>query len=153
MREGSMLPFGQPAPPEGGLVAGIVVGGDAFLRRLVLVDPGAEILRLEVREEEHQVGQVAFGVDDDGGDLIDRGFLEEADAQARLTASRHADADGMGHEVLGVIEEIIGGDGLGFRIDGLSEIKKAELLIIGPCSTSGSVTSILRHPAIRPAEV
>ena len=43
-------------------------------------------------------------VDADGRDAVDGGFLQQRQAQAGLAAAGHADADGVGRQVLRVVE-------------------------------------------------
>jgi len=52
-----------------------------------------------------QVGEVAFGIDDDRGDALDGSLLQQADAQARLARAGHAGDDGMCGEICRVIEQ------------------------------------------------
>jgi hypothetical protein len=63
------------------------------------------LTRGEGGEVEQEIGKIAFGIDDDGGDAIDGGFLKQADAEAGLAAAGHADADGVGDQVLGIEEK------------------------------------------------
>ena len=52
---------------------------------------------------EQQVAEVALGIDGDDRDAVDGGFFEQRQAEARLAAAGHADAHGVGGEVLGVV--------------------------------------------------
>jgi phosphoserine aminotransferase len=70
---------------------------DAFL------DPRREVFRREVRKRQQQITQITFGIDDDRGNVIDRGFLEEIDAQSGLAAAGHAHADGVRYEIFRVV--------------------------------------------------
>ncbi len=54
----------------------------------------------EIGERQQQVAEVALGVDDEGRDAVDRGLLEQRDAQAGLAAAGHADADRVRGQVL-----------------------------------------------------
>ena len=80
-------------------------GSQLLPARVVLVDPGKEVVGRQVGEGEKQVCQVALWIDDHRGDPVERRLLQEADAQARLAAAGHAHAHGMGHEVLRVIQQ------------------------------------------------
>jgi hypothetical protein len=91
------------APGLGG-GARVLVRGVALARRLCRVDPGTEVRRAQLGKVEQQIAQVALGIDGDGGDAIDGGLFEERDAQTRLATARHADANGMGGQVLRVVE-------------------------------------------------
>ena len=73
-----LAPIGQPFGPLLGL------GGGQLLDRQVLLaggflrlDPGEEVLGPQQREGQHEVRQVAFGVDEDGGDAVDGGFFDQ----------------------------------------------------------------------------
>ena len=85
------------APPA---AAANCSGVDALLARVVLVDPRPKSSGARFGKRQQQVGEVALGVDDDRGDAVDRGLFEQRDAQAGLAAAGHADADGVGDEVL-----------------------------------------------------
>lgn len=54
---------------------------------------------------EEGVGDVAFRVDHEGGDVVEGGFFEQVDAEASLARAGHADDDGVGGEVGGVVEQ------------------------------------------------
>ncbi len=75
---------------------------------LGFVDPGAEVFAAEFGEGKEKIAEVALRVDEDGGDAIQGGFLEQGEAEAGLAAARHADTDGMGGEILGVVEDEVG---------------------------------------------
>jgi hypothetical protein len=81
------------------------VGRDAGASGLVLVDPGSEILRLEIGKGKQQVGDVSLRIDRQDRHAVDRRFLDERQAQAGLAASGHADADGVCHQIAGVVED------------------------------------------------
>ena len=91
-------------PPDLGLRCRRFVGDCLFCaprpRR-----PTAEVLGRQFREGQQQVGEVALRVNDDRRDAVDRGLLEQREAQAGLSAAGHADADGVGDKVLRVVQE------------------------------------------------
>ena len=100
---GAFFPARQPVAPVGGGLDGEIVHRHPLARGVVGVDPGLEILGPQVGEGEQQVGDVAFGVDDDRGHPIERGLFEQIDAEAGLAAAGHADTDRMGGQVARVV--------------------------------------------------
>jgi hypothetical protein len=99
--------------------------------RLVPVDPGEEIRRLQIREGQQQVGEVALGIDHDGRNAIERSFFQQREAQTGLAAAGHADAQGVRHEILGLVQSqprlrLVAG-----KIEGAAEVEDAELLEVG----------------------
>jgi len=70
------------------------------------------------------VGEVAFGVDQDGRDALQCGFFEQDNAHTRFARPGHTGYDCMGGEIAGVIEdEFVGDDRLGGEVVSLTEIK------------------------------
>ena len=57
-------------------------------------------------------------------------FFDEADAQTGLAASGHADDDRMRDQVRRVVQDGCSGTLAGGRIDLLSEVEEAELLVV-----------------------
>src|SRR4026208_1447147 len=100
-----LAPGGQALGPGLGLCLREGVGSDALPSRVVLVDPGPEVGGPQLGEGEEEVAEVALGIDHQGGDAVKRRLLEEGQAEAGLSAARHAHAYRMGHEILGVVEE------------------------------------------------
>lgn len=98
-------PFFQPGGPGAGGIGGSFF--DAFTRatRFVWIDPGLEVGGEQVGEVEEGVGDVAFRVDHEGGDVVEGGFFEQVDAEAGLARACHADDDGVGGEVGGIVEQ------------------------------------------------
>ena len=120
-----LLPGGEALFPVVGGLGGEGVDVEALGAGVVGVHPGREFFGAEVGEGEEQVREVAFGVDYDGGDAVNGGFLEESDAESGFAGACHADADGVGDEVFGVVEE--GEAGVLF----FAEVEDAELFVIG----------------------
>ena len=126
---GAVLPrLRKPLPPGLRLLRGKRVGRHPGAPRLVLVDPGPEILRGEPGERQEQVAQVALRIDGDDRHAVDGRFLDQAQAESGLAAARHADAEGMGHQVARVVQ-----DRLVERLSRLdvvftAEVEQAELL-------------------------
>jgi hypothetical protein len=113
------------------LLARVVGGLEALLPRVVLVDPRQEILGTQLGEGEHQIGEVALGIDDEGGDAVDRSLLEQGEAEAGLAAARHAHAHRVGDQVLRVVQHEPGRRLPRRQIPGASEVEDAELLEVG----------------------
>ena len=98
-------PLGEDFLPGRSSFGGGLFGGFAGAAGEVGVDPGLEVCGGEVGEVEEGVGDVAFGVNHQRGDTLQGGFFEQADAQPGFAGAGHADDDGVGGEVGGVVEE------------------------------------------------
>ena len=96
-------------------------------RRVARIDPRLEIPRRERRKREEQVSDVTFGIDADRGHSVDRGLFEERDAEARLAAARHADADRVGRQITRVVEQRRS-IRRARRVEGATEVEGTELL-------------------------
>jgi hypothetical protein len=67
---------------------------------------------------QQQVGQVALGIDDDGGNAVQGGFFQQANAQASLAGAGHTRHHGMGGQISGVIvERLVEGFALDWVVD------------------------------------
>ena len=128
---GGLAPVAEAFFPEGGLASGEGVGGLVFFGSVVLVDPGTEGVGGEVWEGEEEVGDIAFGVDDDGGDAVEGGFFEEGEAEAGFAAAGHAEDDAVGDEVFGVVEEELVLGGFGGDVVGAAEVEGAGFFVVG----------------------
>ena len=98
-------PFAESFLPHFG---GFLRGGFEGLARAadnVRVQPGLEVLRREFRKVQEQVGQVAFGVNNDGGDILEGGLFEDANAQAGLARAGHAGDESVRSQVGGIVED------------------------------------------------
>jgi hypothetical protein len=125
-----LAPLGQALLPKRRLRRGVFVRRKALLACVVLVDPGPEVGGVQVGKSEQEVGHVAFGVDDDGRDAVHGGFFEQRDAEPGFTAAGHADANPVGHEIFGVVEQ---GANLRFaavKVIRASKVEDAQLLKI-----------------------
>ncbi len=70
------------------------------------------------------VGEVAFGIDQDGGDALQCGLFEQDNTHTRFTRACHAGDHGMRGEIAGVVEgEFIGDNRFGGEVVSLTEIK------------------------------
>ena len=84
-------------------------------------------------EVQGEVAEVAFGVDGDDGDAVQRGFFEQGDAEAGFAGAGHADDDGVGGEVGCVVEDGRAGVGQGFG----AEVELADVFGDGGHGVSG----------------
>ena len=100
-----LAPALQPARPGFRRLDGALVHVHLLARGFAFVHPRAEIRRRELRKRQQQVAHVALGIDDDGGDAVERGLLDQADAQAGLAGAGHADAHRVGGQVLRFVEQ------------------------------------------------
>src|SRR6185503_1873571 len=129
-----LAPGGQALGPGLGLCLREGVGSAALPSRVALVDPGPEGGGPQLGEGEEEVAEVALGIDHQRGDAVKRRLLEEAQAEAGLSAARHAHAYRMGDEILGVVEEEPIGGLLGSEVVEAAEIEDAELFEgLGAC--------------------
>ncbi len=69
------------------------------------IQPGLEIGRGQVGKMQEQVGQVAFGIDQNGRDALERGFFHQANAQTGFPGTGHAGDNGVRGQVHRVIIE------------------------------------------------
>jgi hypothetical protein len=126
---GAVLTPGREALlPELRLLAGVVVGGDVLAARVVLVDPGPEVLGPEAREGEQQVGQIALGIDEQRRHAVQRRLLDQGQAEAGLAAAGHPDAHRVGDQILRVVEEEILGGLLRLPVVEPPQVEDAQLL-------------------------
>src|SRR6185436_637445 len=77
-----------------------------------------------------QVGEIALRIDGEHGHAVDRRLLDEPDPEPRLAAARHADAHGVGDEILRVVEHEIGPPRARGEVLLSSEIEDAQLLVV-----------------------
>jgi hypothetical protein len=128
----AVLPPGrEPLLPQLGLLARVVVHREVLAARVVLVDPGAEVVGLEAGEGEEQIGEVALGIDEDGRDAVDGRLLDERQAEAGLAAAGHAHADRVGDQVLRVVEDEAVLRFLLLPVVGPAQVEDAQLLEVG----------------------
>ena len=69
-------PIGQAFCPGCGGFLGSLRAAFIFAPQVGGVDPGFEIGRFQFRKGQYQVGQVSLGVDQDGRDALQGGFLQ-----------------------------------------------------------------------------
>ena len=128
MRAPSWPHAARPSRQRSRLLACERVRRDAGAPRLVFVDPRPEVFRREVRERQQQVREVPLRIDGDHGHAVDCGLLDQRKAQPGLAAARHADADGVRHEVTRVVEDGCFELFLGVEVVLATEVEDAELL-------------------------
>src|SRR3990172_3734242 len=104
--------------------------GDPLPARLLLVDPGEEIVGRKVGESQQEVGQVPLRVHHDGGDVVDQRLLQETDAEPRLPAPRHPHADGMGDKIPGVVEDEVLLQRVLRKVEFAAQVEDSQLLEI-----------------------
>ena len=124
----ALPPLGEPRLPQLGLLGSVGLEGQPLPLGVPLVDPRGEVLRSEVREGEQQVGEVPLRVDGDRRDPVDQRLFQEREAEPGLAAPRHPDADRVGDQVLGVVEDQRLQAGLAAEVVRAAEVEQAELL-------------------------
>ena len=121
-----LAPLGEPVLPGLGRLRGERLGRRALARRLGRVDPGLELRGAEAGKGQHQVRDVALRVDHERRDAVERGLLEERDAEARLAAAGHADADRVRREVPRVVHQRLGGERVLRGVVAAAEVERAQ---------------------------
>ena len=96
---GADSPAGEAVLPRRRLRRGELGDRLAGLVRVALVDPRLEIGWCEVGEREAQVGEVALGIDEQGGYPGREGLFDEHDAETGLARAGHTDDHSMSGEV------------------------------------------------------
>ena len=121
-------PIRESVAPEVRRLLGEGRGVHALARRFAGVHPRFEVPGLELGERQEQVPHVSLRIDHDGGNAVDRRFLEQADPEPRLAATGHAHAHRVRRQVLGVVEQNLVVRLTGRLVLGASEIERAQLL-------------------------
>ena len=78
-----LVPFREAVLPGFGGLGREVGDAHALARGVARVDPRLEVRGREIRKREHQVAEIALGIDADRGHAVDGGFFEQREAQAR----------------------------------------------------------------------
>ncbi len=102
-----LVPLCQTVAPQSGLFGGELVRGQAGFQCILLIDPGAKIIGLQLRKIQQQIRQIPFGIDGDHRNVVNKGLFQQSDAKTGLAASRHADDDRVGIQIFGVIQHDI----------------------------------------------
>ena len=102
---GVLPPVREAGGPGLRLFRGELVFGQPGAAGIVFVDPGTELGGRQPGKRQQQVAEIAFRIDRNHRHAVDRGFLDEAEAQAGLAAAGHADADRVRDQVAGVVED------------------------------------------------
>ena len=129
MRSGPSSHLARPlstARPGGGESS-----GDIFSRAASSVDPRSEIARRQIGKRQQQIAQIAFRIDRDRRNAVERGFLQNSQAKPRLAAAGHADANGVRREVLAVVEQRLGAGLLLGQVVRATEVKRAWFVDVG----------------------
>ena len=100
-----------------------------------------------MRERQQQIAQVAFGIDDDGRDAVERRFLNQADAESGFAGTGHADAHRVGGQVLRFVEQRLFRRLPRFGIEDPSQIEHAQLFEIDHGLAPSVVAGSLAQPA------
>ena len=125
---GVLSPLGQSLAPALGGLSGELIGREPFAHRLGRVHPGSEVLGAQLRKGEEEVAQVALRVDGDGRHAVERGLLQQGDAQAGLAAARHPHAQRVGGEILRLVEERLVASLPRLRVEYPAEVEHAQLV-------------------------
>jgi hypothetical protein len=125
-----LAPVGESLAPEFGLFSGELVDADGLAACLFGVDPGSEVFGTQLGEGEQQIAEVALGIDNEAGHAVDECFFEQGEGEAGLAGAGHADAGGVGGEVLGVVEDEVVGNRLGGGVEAFAEVEGAEPFVV-----------------------
>ena len=98
------------------LIGGKVSDALALPAGLLFVHPRCEVFRRETRKRQQKIAEVTLGIDDQCRNAVDGRFLDERQAETRLAAAGHANAEGVRHEILGVIEQQVIGCPVGREV-------------------------------------
>src|SRR5262249_48161324 len=113
--------------------------------RVLFVDPRLEFLGTQTGERQQQIAEISLRIDDDRRDAVDRGFLEQRQTHPRLSPARHANTDGVGDQVLGVVEEQVGLQFARLGVAQPAEVKDAELFEV--------LHGLLANQSCRPTKI
>jgi hypothetical protein len=120
-----LAPFGEAVLPGFGGFRGQLGDGQSLARGIARIHPRLEIAGSERGKGEQEVAEVALRVDADGGNAVDRGFLEQRQAQTGLARSGHAHAHRMRGQVAGIVKDQVLTQRVGSGIELPSEIERA----------------------------
>ena len=123
-----LIPLGEALLPGICLRRRPLVWRLVMAARLVLVDPWPELLGRQRGKSQQQIPKIALGIDHQRRHAVDRGFLEQIDAQAGLPAARHADADGVRHQIFRIVKKVLFPPPA-VLADGPAEIEESKLLV------------------------
>ncbi len=125
-----LTPFGQTLTPACRFAFGKRLWRKTLHAGFVDVHPRGKLRCLQIGEGEQQVREVAFRVDDQHREAVNRRLLNDPDAQAGLAAAGHPENHGVGDEIGRVVEQRHVGRFAGLAIDAASQIEEPELLVI-----------------------
>ena len=98
-------PVGQTAAPAFGCRRRKLLDAFVFAACVVYIDPGLKISRLHLWKLQQQVSDVPFGVDQQGGHLVQGSLFEQSEAEPGLATAGHPNTDGMRHQIARVVVE------------------------------------------------
>ena len=98
--------------------------------RFIGVDPWRKVAGREPRERQQQISEIAFRIDRDDGNAVDRRLLDHVDAETGLAAAGHAGNHSMRDESGRIVKKGSVATRLGVGIDFTSEIEEPQLLEI-----------------------
>ena len=128
MRSGPSSHFASPFRHSSAWLAANSSGDILLSGRFALVDPRPKVARLELGKRQQQVAEVALGIDRDRRDAVERRLFQQRQAQPRLAAAGHADANGVRREILAVVEQRLGRRFARRQIVRPAEIERAGLV-------------------------
>ena len=121
-----LAPFGEAVLPGFGGLRSERLGRRPLPAGFGRIDPGLELSGRESRKGQHQVRNVALGVDHERRNAVERGLLQDRDAKARLAAAGHADADGVRRQVARVVHQGLAGERVSCGVVAAADIESAE---------------------------
>ena len=107
--------------------------------RFAGIDPRREVCRARLGNVRRRFSEIALRVDGQTGMPSIAASSMSVMPEPGLAAAGHADADGVGQEIAGVVEDEIVEAGAFLEIELLSEVEESELLVIRGMTCSGPV--------------
>src|SRR5262249_21443136 len=80
---------------------------------------------------EKQIGEIPLGIDREHRHAVDRGLLDDGDAESRLATAGHPDTDRVGEQVLRIVQDRIGKARSRGQVVTSAEIEESELFVRG----------------------
>ena len=117
-------PVAQALLPAGSSFLTGLFFGFAISPGCVFVHPGGEISRQQIRKVQQVVGQIPFGINQDGWNAFECGLFQQDDPHAGLSGASHAGDDPVRGQVRRVIKDrLLRVSLFGFKIIRASKIK------------------------------
>ena len=124
-----LVPFRQPLAPHVRCFFGELVQTPPLAGGVAGLNPGSEVFGTQIGKTEKQVGDIPFGIDGDHRNIVDQRFLQQPDPQAGLAAAGHADDNGMGQKVFGIIKDQFISPLPGRHIKGFSQVENTQFFV------------------------